>query len=133
MLRMSRMNAKSLLISAATTLVIAAGCHTAADFSVGSAATTSATLNQSGAADQIVKAHCTHFYGCNELGGKNQFRDYDACERQMKQETLHGQQCQNKTIDSKKLTACLDSIRTSTCGRAHSERFQACSEQTLCR
>ena len=127
------MNAKKALISAATVTLAVAGCRTAAEVDVGTAGTTSANVASNKAADEIVKAHCTHFYGCNELGANHKYRTYDDCERGLKSQALQGQQCRNKQIDQSKLTACLDAIRTTGCGRGHTESFAACSDQTLCR
>jgi hypothetical protein len=127
------MKAKNALISAATVTLAVAACHTAAEVDIGTASTTSANVASNDAADQIVKAHCTHFYGCNELGANHMYGSYDECERGLKGQALHSQQCRNKQIAQSKLTACLDAIRTTGCARGHNESFAACSDQTLCR
>jgi len=84
------------------------------------------------AQDAIIQAHCTHAYRCNTFGGTHRFRDYDACDRELRAETLTGPTCAHD-IDASKLSPCLDAIRSAGCGDGaglSSERL--CANPNLC-
>ena len=125
---------KSLLgFSAAAILLVVAGCQASA--SVGVTETTSAkapNVANKRAQDAIIKAHCTHAYACNTFGGAHRFRDYDACDAELRSETLTSPVCAHD-IDATKLTRCLDAIRGAACTEGAGVEFERiCSNQNLC-
>jgi hypothetical protein len=127
------METKNTMLSAAAILLLVAGCEASA--AVGTTTTTSANVpnvSNHKAQDAIIQAHCTHAYRCNTFGGSHRFRDYDACDRELRSETLTSPICAHD-IDASKLSVCLDSIRSAGCGEGsgvQSERL--CSNQNVC-
>ncbi len=130
---MTFMDAKASIISAATiTLVLVAGCRSAASTQVETTSAQIPPTSHDKSVEAIVRAHCSHVYACDELGGTHRFDNYDECARAVQQETLRGPMC-NHDIDSAKLTKCLDAIHTSGCGLPRSARFVSCRDEDLCR
>lgn len=127
------MDAKASLITAATlTLVLVAGCRSAASTQVETTSAQIPPTSKDKAVEAIVRAHCGHVYACNELGGTHRFDDYDSCASSVRRETLASPMCDHD-IDSAKLTKCLDAIHTSGCGLPRSARFVSCREEDVCR
>jgi hypothetical protein len=128
------MEAKQSWFFAAAILIAVAGCEASA--SVGTTSTTSAALapnvTNHKAQSAIIQAHCTHAYRCNTFGGAHRFRDYDACDAELRSETLTSPVCAHD-IDASKLSQCLDSIRSAGCaGGSGVQSERLCSNQNLC-
>ncbi len=119
-------------ITASATLVLVAGCGSASSNDVELTAARVPAVSQTRAVDAIARAHCTHVYRCNELGGSHRFEDFDSCTRAVRRESLASPMC-NHDIDAAKLTSCLDAIRTSGCDLPRSARFSACRDEDVCR
>jgi hypothetical protein len=124
-----------------STLALAsfAGCQ--ASVSAGLTGTTTVTATYLVANDQGIKdittARCDRELSCNNIGPGHSWDTYDACEREIHQNTrvsLREESCPNG-IDGNNLTSCLEDIRNERCGNPLDTlgRLTACRSGRLCR
>ena len=94
-------------------------------------------LSNDRAIDDITTARCDREFSCNNVGPGHTWDTYDACQREIHQNTrvsLREQRCPNG-IDGNNLGSCLQDVRNERCGNPIDtlERLGACRTGRLCR
>lgn len=127
------------IISFASAAALALACQ--ASVSTEPMGTTTLTSSYLVSNDQAIKdittARCDREFSCNNIGAGHSWDTYDACDREIHQNTrvsLREQSCPNG-IDGNNLASCLQDIRNERCGNPLDtlSRLTACRSAKLCR